>query len=505
MEKQFPLALTVLTAIAGSPEFLSAQGHGELELIRYNLPIAQFSESVCGVIGATRQHASAGFLKESPGLIRETRGFSNIEASGKEEVVQFLYRRINQLEAKLMQESSKKIEAGIQTLRDLIRKLVGEDSVKILSASEHAGFMIEGLISKNEKGRVYLNEDGQSYRIEFYEDNKKISEDIIDPETGELKMENVFFAEGGIKRETCFKEKGVLRERGFREDGTLTHIFLEGTLNFYDSEGKNTVGKIEAFAPKISSLENYVKQVQQVIKTKEQFFTFEWFFVNYDDKSELSEKIRQYGRKFLGINVLEESIEQTYGIEIESENPVENDNPKVTAGRHSLGILELELNELDRVLGLYPLPFLKRAGAKRIFLVSNLYHRELGDLTGLHWKGGENVVLENVKKSGFHEIFHLADETDGGYNRGNPKWCEKTEKKACFDEQIDERQAQVAEDLFMYYHEKMVEAEGNPVLAAEIEMIKAFYYKMSDGLMDAKFWEDLAAEVWIDRGYWSQR
>lgn len=151
---------------------------------------------------------------------------------------------------------------------------------------------------------------------------------------------------------------------------------------------------------------------------------------------------------------------------------------------------------------------------------------------------GPGVLGTSANEITFHhELFHIADDTDGGLTNDNWDWSRQKYGEVyqpAFAEPlqlqellrlhesassispgfisvygshagIDEDQATIAGAMMADYNNVRQLAQDDPKLQRSIEFLQEFMYAVSDGQMDALYWRDLRGEMQFSQEYWNGR
>ncbi len=348
--------------------------------------------------------------------------------------------------------------------------------------------------------------------------------------------------------ESGMKEREI---RDFPDGRTISKDFypVERTSGRYgDSSGlgwlemhgvkMKTFALLEKENPDLTE-EDYVKQVKDKIKTKEQYFAFENFFQEDKGLSEYAVlDIRNHGKEVTGIADQERQFEERYRVELDFDIEFNNPNHYIRCSRFSLNVIEEKIVQLSAMIEKYPPVFLKNSGLKEIYLFSNWQIKNSdgkweGDIPAFH--SNNKVAVDNVFVGFDHELLHCVDLSYGGMQDDNEEWGksvygENYEKFYGKDvrekvrsgllagervkgfawdygiEEIDEDQATIMGAIMKVDKDVLNDIPVDPVLEKKVKMAKEFYYIVSEGRMDPKFWIDfMRGREKIDYKYWEKR
>ncbi|MBT3864446.1 hypothetical protein HOE67_03965 [Candidatus Peregrinibacteria bacterium] len=367
-----------------------------------------------------------------------------------------------------------------------------------------------------------------------------------------------YFANGNEKHVQENDEYGVyLSSREYREDGTLIKIQTEkkcdmyskdGTMVLYKTEGRNVLmvgsdGKsfgsfkeARAKAPHLTEFQ-YMEYIKKEIKTAEQYHIFEEnLIVDSGLSKDSMSKIYLIGKEVLGIAEKERLFESKYGIEVETEdwNKSGIDCKKFSVSGID-GMLNLLFIETER----YPRILIQKSGLKKIYIFSsfeeNLFGGEQIRAGGYAFHGSEDIAISTTRGVFDHELFHRIDMHYGGIDDDNDKWGKRAhgdDYKSLYGRHgreaiisgkgggprpighpsaygkyggINEDQADMAKALMQNQEEVLKHIGSEPALAEKAKMIKELYFKISEGRMDKKYWDDLRSGEKIDDAYWARR
>ncbi len=357
-------------------------------------------------------------------------------------------------------------------------------------------------------------------------DLKKLKENI----DGKKKTEQENQTENPEKHSDSFDRKGKPEFR--RYEKTDERVLLTENGQEFGSQARE----------KLSDKE-YIKRFKEIVKSPDQWFVFEEQILFYHDTNRLKhdfssvklrKSLREYGKELLGIDKIEARIKQKYNIKIETDSWEEAGHSDVFNQLLSLRSVESQLNQLEAGLAKYPMTFIQASGLKLIYLLGGWGEKtgkgkELKRIsTGGYAFGDGKIGFSNVRLAFDHELLHCADYTDGGrlgddnllwgwtaHGEEYGKLYGKSGRKAIesgkafgprpegFAEAygrwggIDEDQATVAEIMLRDGRDIEVWAKNEPELAEKIEMTKIFYYRLSGGKMDEKYWKYL--RNWQDK------
>jgi len=314
------------------------------------------------------------------------------------------------------------------------------------------------------------------------------------------------------------------------------------------AEFKEQVKPLGSFARENISEAAYLAHAKEVLKTPDKFYRYEELFLdpfsrNFDNTipASLKQNLRNIGREVTGVEQKERDIEAKYRVTIETEaNPPDND---IRSAPFSIRSLDLHLPELEHRLSRYPIEFLRNSRLTTIYL-RNAPELKIRDNRSRRdvWKSvggvqtGLGIVVSDIDWSLDHEIFHAADAADRQEN-DNSDWIQRAHggmdvytnangAQAVLAREgsgfrppnfardygraggVDEDQATVADMMLRNsgdYNLLNEWAKHEPPLKVKVDMTKEFYLRMSDGLMDETFWNDLSQGRKIDQNYWEQR
>jgi hypothetical protein len=303
--------------------------------------------------------------------------------------------------------------------------------------------------------------------------------------------------------------------------------------------------------PRILAIQQeYIETIKRVLNTPERYNHFEKLYLDVYKPSEsiddeIIKQIREHGMELLGLkdemrSILERiRVEQGIDIEINT-GWIQFDRINFYTKFVPLREIVPFLKETERLLKQYPRSFIRNTGINKIFLVTGFTGRnedkaspQYGhDICPAGLSLGKTVFIRRGKGLLQHEFQHSADHrlnypldewartahgdnyktAYGGENAMDSIMGKHDESRPpgfayAYGKYggIKEDKATVAEILLTEYNTIMSWAEKEPPLAAKIRMTKELYFKMSDGKMDAKFWEDLSKGAKIDEDYWRRR
>ncbi len=315
-----------------------------------------------------------------------------------------------------------------------------------------------------------------------------------------------------------------------------------------DTIAKKNVEPLGSFARENISETAYLAHAKEVLKTPDKFYRYEELFLNpmsrnFDNTipASLEQNLRNIGREVTGVEQKERDIEAKYRVTIETEaNPSDND---IRSAPFSIRSLDLHLAKLEHRLSHYPIEFLRNSKLSTIYLRNLTEFKTRDDRTNKDvWVGiggistGLGIVVSSIDWSLDHEIFHAADVADKLEN-DNSDWIQRAHNgidvyrnadgaKAVLAREgnglrpqnfasdygraggVDEDQATVAEMMLRNSNEYNLLnqwSQREPALKAKVDMTKEFYSRMSDGLMDETFWNDLSQGKTINQAYWQER
>ncbi|HLD07787.1 MAG TPA: hypothetical protein VJB60_01860 [Candidatus Peribacterales bacterium] len=354
-----------------------------------------------------------------------------------------------------------------------------------------------------------------------------------------------------------FAKKGIFIIRGVGESGytVFEGVIADGTnTGGYALEGRAGSPVVQEGGKEIRSFEReaidedaYLERAKEVLKTPAAFYRFEEFYLDqnsrfHDEKisESLRGKLREHGKQITGVAAKEKEIEDRFALTIETEIKPERDTVRCVP--FSIRSLPVHLDQLNARLSRYPMEFLRKCDAKTIFIADQMEVKGKNDVwnkVGGVQMSGIGIGLNDVSYALDHELLHAADSGDNGVLDDNAAWLTGAYGKDAKEENIygntgtdvasgrggngrprgfaeaygkeggiDEDQATVADILIRdsgHYNMLMRLGASEPELAAKIKMTKELYKKMSDGLMDDKFWADLAKGTKIDQAYWEKK
>ncbi|MFH0776154.1 MAG: hypothetical protein V1936_00885 [Patescibacteria group bacterium] len=388
----------------------------------------------------------------------------------------------------------------------------------------------------------YLGPDGKDNRILNYDGRNKTEERIYDAvgnrvihfrDDGSVKAIDFVNAKGVTYKKDVYSG-GVINRSEQLDDGSWDRaVVFNGTeIRSFEAEKKRNPELTEA---------DYISLVKKCVTTKDSLFCFEETCLQYAEKEPvagLALTIRAYGKEITGVADQEKSLEAKYGIDIETEL-----FKSETTGckRYSIKNLELALAKIGQWMGRYPAVFLQNSGLKKIFVFDNWFDIEKNDsgtvkhsIGGRSFGNGEIGINGSDESTIHHELFHCIDFHYAGSSKGDETWgvrAHGVNYRGLYGRSgtdflrhgnrsgarpegfvriygkeggIDEDQATIVEALMT--NQPVLEfISQDPALAEKVKMIKEFYYALSDGRMDRKFWDDLKNGVEINDAYWAQR
>jgi len=166
------------------------------------------------------------------------------------------------------------------------------------------------------------------------------------------------------------------------------------------------------------------------------------------------------------------------------------------------------IKKIDKLLDFYPVNFIKNIWLKEIIIVKFFYKEDLyWQKIKLWWfetSSDNNIYLsyDSLVESFDHELFHQAMQ----YYNDFSKWQKIREKqnklylykdiykkdkwfaRNYWKENISEDQATIAEELIINHYDLMNRIKNDDKLYKKVKLVKEAYLKLSDWLMDEKFW-----------------
>ena len=318
------------------------------------------------------------------------------------------------------------------------------------------------------------------------------------------------------------------------------------------------IGGAEIGTPESEGLSGseYVERAKEVITSRSDYIKFEETFIDpyqpgrrFGITNDMEIQIREHGREITGIATLERTIENRYGISIESENTSVHGRSQVECSRCGLRFIERQLQQIDTQLSHYPqeiFDYLRTGNAPlQIYLFDNwssTYKGKKFRAGGFSFGQGK-IGVNNVLHALDHELLHALDYVDGGMDDEDALWGTSAHGKnysSLYGKHgaeaiiagtangarpkgfalkygkaggIDEDQATVAETMLRSpsdYRKIKLWASKEPALAMKMELTKKYYEKWSNGKMDPKFWEEWEAsdgknKLAINKDYWDKK
>lgn len=234
------------------------------------------------------------------------------------------------------------------------------------------------------------------------------------------------------------------------------------------------------------------------------------------------------------LHSIRRNIEDTYGFSIRMFNP----NPLreiygMSAITYSPSSLETNLASLEQWLAMYPPEYIRLSGLQYLYLFRGW--EKNGIKTAGFLLDRRSIGISAVESVFHHELFHIADITDGGIRNDNYDWLQAkygtgkpqntTQEPLTVINEInlyakrpfgfvstygkeagtDEDQATVAAMMFTDYGKLAQWARVEPPLRHAMRFLQEFYYSRSDGKMDQLFWEKLESGEEFHSTYWATR
>lgn len=184
------------------------------------------------------------------------------------------------------------------------------------------------------------------------------------------------------------------------------------------------------------------------------------------------------------------------------------------------------LQELQKHVMKYPPHVIDKLGIHTVRFAERIHDLAAGDQAAGFIVGGSGYVNLIIVWPFNHEVFHMIDRYLGGLMCSREKIgvedkrCDKIEKKNAAwgtldpdDPKLrsnwDEEQAEFARILFNLDDPELTERQYKRLLERkgsrrQVQVVKKWLRRVSDGAWDERFWEDLQAGR-IDENYWEQR
>lgn len=457
--------------------------------------------------------------------------------------------------------------AAFLALVELAKYLETEKSLtRILYDDKHGGTEVEEVTSvgKEYETKFYYKNGGKfskmllsSAVIAIVENDAP--DDVVEYNS-HLVVERVLKQDGEIFYDSSHKRPLYGLKRSADTGNVLFLVQPDGGY-LYD------FGTMKTKDPGLTT-QDFFASWKEIIRTADDYYVFEEQFltlnqVGIEDMRAAGERLklafpenlqlmmRKYAKELIGVADLELSIEQKYGVEIESDDWSMSGMSHLSNFRMELSVLRNVLNDLNESLGKIPTVALRRTGLKKIYVFQFWegpgVRQESRQQAGGYAFGNGAIGISDGTAAFFHELRHCADEHEGGWVNDDTYWgvyahgadYESIYGKSgvdAIDSGVDlntrpkgfvsgyaklggigEDQASMGDYLFRDYRLVMQYAEEEPELARKVEMEKHFWSWLSDpnggdlydptmvynGDMNDQYWEDLADGKVND--YWDLR
>lgn len=317
-------------------------------------------------------------------------------------------------------------------------------------------------------------------------------------------------------------DKPTLKYTTFSDQADAYNPIFERV--YLSSDGRTEISSWEnevSQQPDITP-DEYLARFKQVFDTPDRYIEFEES--QWDIPNDLYVALRQYGKELFDLDETILSMEQTYGVTINTDDRSFLDRRR-RAEPLSLAELEYALHTLDYELRKYPPGMVARV-LDDVHLFNRFIYRFKGEETSARaFYHNRSIAVPVITSSIIHEIAHAIDDANGIMPLDNHWWGERahgTNFHAEYEYDAsgpgfartygrrnpDEDLATIAEKLLSLrdYSGFTQRANDEPSLAQKIRMTQAMYYVVSDGRIDEGFWKNrMQAEIWPDKEYWASR
>lgn len=284
----------------------------------------------------------------------------------------------------------------------------------------------------------------------------------------------------------------------------LKNNLNEQNINDLSQIIENSFIKYSKFDNKI--LYNPIELIDSIIEND-----IKWLKIDDDEFEKIAKKFNEF-EKYLKKELDDKDyLEKKYNIKI---NLITWELSSISAWIFGMWLNELQkvniIKKLKKLLDFYPINFIQNIKLNSIVVVNYFYKQDIYWTKIMLWwfetLSDNNIYLSsnNLVKAFDHELYHQAMQ----YYDDFQKWMEirkNQDKKYLYEdienqtkwfarnywkENIWEDQATVAEELILNYNDIQERAINDKILEKKVQLVKQAFFKLSDEIMDEKFWEE---------------